>query len=312
MAFPWLGNPPALLGIDITPDTVRLIQLGKRYRRRSVYYCVECYAIQPIVPSVHTKQSPAFATGQALRNALQQANIRTRRAAIAVPNTAVICKTVSLPKIASEFEMECQVLLEAEHLVSFPLADIMLDFVVLGPSATTLNQVVVLIVAARRKVVEQHVALLQAAELQCCVVDLVPDVLSRAYRNFLYTTADSEAYYVVLVLEPTSLYLALFVGSTMLDHQMHYALIDQWDMLDTLNRALNTYIETYGTLSQLWLAGPCDLNQAQQITNQTGIPVALANPFSNMALRVGIPLLSPTIQAPSMLAACSLALRRFD
>ena len=71
-------------------------------------------------------------------------------------------------------------------------------------------------------------------------------------------------------------------------------------------------MQTYGTLTQLWLAGPCDENQAQHITNQTGIPVALANPFSNMAVRVGTPILPPAIQAPCMLAACSLALRRFD
>ena len=208
--------------------------------------------------------------------------------------------------------MECQVLLEAESLVSFPLAEIMLDFVVLGPSATMLNQVDVLIVVARRKVVEQRLALLQAADLQCCVVDLIPDVLSRGYRHFLCPTADSEACYVLLVLESDSLILVAFVGGAMVDHQVHHPLIDQWDMLDTLNLALVTYTETYGAPTQLWLAGPCDLSQAQQITNQTGIPVALVNPFSNMTLRVGTPILSPTVQAPSMLAACSLALRRFD
>ena len=276
MLYPWPGKQPALLGVDITPHAVRLIQLGKRQRRRTLYYCVECCASQSIVTSSVTPgETTALATSRALQQALQKAGTRTRRAAIAVPSTAVMSKTVSLPSELSDLDMESQVWLEAEQLIPVPLAELMIDFVVLGPSATALHQVDVLIVAARRKAVEQRLALLQAAELDCRIVDLVPDVMQRAYRAFLYPMDDPEACYALLILEQHSFYLAVFVGDTMVDHQIHNTGVNQWELLHTINHVLSACMQTYGTLTQLWLAGPCDENQAQHITNQTGIPCLL-------------------------------------
>jgi type IV pilus assembly protein PilM len=307
------ANQPALLGVDIEPDWVRLIQLGQRQRQRKLHYCVEYCAIEPIKSQCNTQgQADPRATSQALQRALQKTGTQTRQVAIAIPSSAVISKVVTLPDVPSEQEMESQVLLEAEQHVPFSLAEIMLDFSVLGPSATALQQVDVLIVVTRRDVVEQRLALLQAAGLECRVVDVMSHVFQRAYHAFVCATVEPKARYALLALERDSFSLDIFADDAVVYSQTQNAFSSLEEALENAARTLFACSQTLGSLTQVGLAGPCGSRLARQLADQSGVSVALVNPFTNMTLRVGVPILTPETQAPSMLTACSLALRRFD
>ncbi len=303
-----LFNPPALLGVDLCPEHIRLIQLGLRRRWRTTHYCVEGCAIQPIQ---HHTPGPdeATAMSRALQQAVQQTGIQTRQVAVALSDSAVISKTMTLPAVAAD-EMVHRVRLEAAEQIPFPIAEAALDFVILGPSAKAMDQVEVLLVAARRETVEQYIAIVQAADLKCRIVDSLPIVIQRAYHTFFQFQATDHLPYALLDTGHNRCHLVVFLGDTIICQHSTPATSDQ--IVHTACEQLRTGLHSEHPLAGLWLAGPHAASIAEPLAAHLQIPVAFANPFIRMTRRPDVPVLSPDHEAPGMLAACSLALRRFD
>ncbi|MEL6722581.1 MAG: pilus assembly protein PilM [Pseudomonadota bacterium] len=303
-----LFQPPALLGVDLGPAQVRLIQLGLRRRRRSTHYCVEACATQPVqdpTPGINY----ATAVSRALRQAVQHAGTRTRQVAVALSASDVVSKTLTLPAISAD-EMVHRVRLEAAEQFPFPMEEAALDFVTLGPSATSLHQVEVLLVAARREAVDQCVAIVEAADLNCQLVDSLPLVMQRAYQTFCQPQTADDVAYALLDTNHHHCHLFVFMGDILTYQQSTPATADQ--MLRIACEQLQTHLHTETPLTGLWLAGPCAGSIAEPLSTHLNIPIAFANPFIRMTLRSDVPVLSPDHEAPCMLTACSLALRRFD
>ncbi len=303
-----LFHPPALLGVDFCPEHVRLIQLGLRRRWRSTHYCVEECVIQPVQ---HYTPEPDSATAisHALRQAVQHTGIRTRQVAVALSDSAVISRTMTLPDVPAD-EMEHRVRLEAAEQIPFPLAEAALDFATLGPSAQAMGQVEVLLVAARRETVEQHIAIVQAAHLQCRIVDSLPLVMQRAYHTFFQFQATDHLPYALLDTSHNHCHLVVFLGNTLVCQHSTPATSDQ--IVQTVCEQLHNCLHSERPLAGLWLAGPHAASITEPLAAHLKIPVAFANPFIRMTRRPDVPVLSPDHEAPGMLTACSLALRRFD
>lgn len=304
--IPGLLPPPALLGVDLCPEAVRLIQLGLRRRWRRTYYCVEGCAIQPVqrrIPDLNQ----AAAISRALQLAIQQVGVKTRQVAVALSGADVISKTITLPAVPAD-EMVHRVRLEAAEQIPFPVEDAALDFMALGPSATAVNQIEVLLVAARHEAVEQCIAIVQAAHLHCRIVDSLPLVMQRAYHTFCQPQATDDAPYALL--DTGHNHLTVFLGNTLIGQHSTPTATDQ--MVHAACEQLQVWQHTANPLAGLWLAGPKAAHIAEPLATHLQVPVAFANPFIHMTLRPDVPVLSPDHAAPSMLAACSLALRRFD
>ena len=62
------------------------------------------------------------------------------------------------------------------------------------------------------------------------------------------------------------------------------------------------------------LAGGCAAIQGidEVVTRRTSVPSMIANPFANMALSSKIRPKNLATDAPSLMVACGLAMRRFD
>ena len=107
-----------------------------------------------------------------VRRLVKKSGTRTRNVAIALPASAVISKKIVLPGGLSEAELEIQVESEANKYIPFSLDEVSLDFCVLGPSATSLGDVEVLIAASRKEKVQDRQGLAEAAGLKPVVVDV--------------------------------------------------------------------------------------------------------------------------------------------
>ncbi|MES2561941.1 MAG: pilus assembly protein PilM [Pseudomonadota bacterium] len=81
-------------------------------------------------------------------------------------------------------------------------------------------------------------------------------------------------------------------------------------------RALHFFFSStsHHEVSQIVLAGGCAgiTGADAAITRHTQVPTVIANPFVNMALSKGIKANSLALDAPCLMVACGLALRRFD
>lgn len=169
---------PALLGLDISSTSVKVLELsqsGTRYR-------VESYAVVPLPPNAVVEKSVADveAVGAAISRVVKRAGARCKNVAIAVAGSAVITKIISMPASLSEDEIASQIEVEADQYIPYPLEEVNLDFVVLGPSEKKPDTVDVLLAASRSENVEVRVTAAELGGLTVKVVDIEAYALEAA------------------------------------------------------------------------------------------------------------------------------------
>jgi len=160
-----------MLGLDVSSSSVKLVELG---RNKAGQIVLERCAIEPLergwVTDGNIEKFEEVA--EAVRRLLKKSGAKTRNVAMALPPSAVITKKIVLPGGLSDVELELQVEAEANQYIPFPLDEVSLDFCVIGPSATSVGDVDVLIAAARREKVQDIQGLAEAAGLKPLVVDV--------------------------------------------------------------------------------------------------------------------------------------------
>ncbi|MDO4708666.1 MAG: pilus assembly protein PilM [Pseudomonadota bacterium] len=169
----------ALLGIDISSTTVKLLQLsrsGERYR-------VEHYAVEPLpFNAVVEKSIVEFdQVVAAVQRALARAGSSLKTAAAAVAGASVITKLIPMPADLSEDELEAQVELEAANYIPYPIDEVNIDFEAVGPMPGAPDMQQVLLVAARSEEVAARQGVLEAAGLKARVIDVESFAVENAF-----------------------------------------------------------------------------------------------------------------------------------
>lgn len=177
----------SLLGLEIAPDSIRLLQL----QRRRGQCRVTAWALEPLAGDTLrdgwiSDPAPVVA---ALRRAHQRAGCRQRRVAIALPGSQVISKVRRLSEGLDDTQMEAQLLAEADQFIPFPLDDTALDFQVLGPCREQAGHVEVAVAACRQSHLDPLEQVLAAAGLQAWLVDVDSLALRRAMPGTTGTRA---------------------------------------------------------------------------------------------------------------------------
>jgi type IV pilus assembly protein PilM len=164
-------QPGALLGLDISSSSVKLVELG---RSKDGSLVLERCAIEPLergwVTDGNIEKFDEVA--EAMKRVIKKSGTRTRNVAMALPPSAVITKKIMLPAGLSESELEVQVEAEANQYIPFSLDEVSLDFCVIGPSATSAGDVEVLIAASRKEKVQDRQGLAEAAGLKPMIMDV--------------------------------------------------------------------------------------------------------------------------------------------
>ncbi len=170
----------ALLGIDISSTSVKLIELSRNNGR----YRVESYAVEPLPPNsvVEKNINDAEAVGDAVKRVVAKSRTNVRTAAVAVAGSAVITKTIHMPDGLRERDLESQILVEADQYIPYPLDEVSIDFEVVGPSEQSPGQVEVLLAACRKENVEMREDVLEIAGLRAKVIDVEAYAMERAFE----------------------------------------------------------------------------------------------------------------------------------
>ncbi len=172
-----------MLGLDISSSSVKLVELG---RDKAGNLVLERCAIELLdrgwVTDGNIEKFDEVA--EAIRRLIKKSGAKTKNVAMALPPSAVITKKIVLPGGLSDQELEIQVEVEANQYIPFPLDEVSLDFCVVGPSATSVGDVEVLIAASRKEKVQDIQGLAEAAGLKPVIVD-VESYASRLAANRL-------------------------------------------------------------------------------------------------------------------------------
>ncbi len=177
-----------LVGVDITSATVKLIEL----RQAGSRYQVESYAVRPLREGavVERRIRDMDEVVDALSRAVQEARPTSRNVAVAVPSSAAITKTLSLPASLNDDEIEARIELESDKHIPFPFSEVAFDFQRLGLNARYGDQQDILLVACRQQDVSQLTDVLLQTGLTPEAVDVESFAMERAFTELRHQLPD--------------------------------------------------------------------------------------------------------------------------
>lgn len=173
-----LGGKREILGVDIGSSSVKLVQLQPV---RSGYK-LAALGSAPLPPEAvvdHTIMD-AGAVVEALKGLLTNQKIQAKHVATAVRGHAVIVRKIQLPQM-EEDELESSIQWEAEQYIPFDIAEVYLDYQLLGPVEGDPNQMEAVLVAAKRDFVDDYLSVFVETGLETAVVDVDCYALESAF-----------------------------------------------------------------------------------------------------------------------------------
>jgi len=160
----------ALIGLDISSWGIKIVALSGSLDSPAVETMDSAYLPPGCVVEGNIVKMDEVA--QALQSLLQKNKVKAKKAALALPSSAVITKKIMVRADLRPQDMEMQVEEEARQYIPFPLDEVSLDFCNIGPNPLREDMVDVIIAAARRERVEAAQELMETVGLDATVVDV--------------------------------------------------------------------------------------------------------------------------------------------
>lgn len=168
MAFLGLGGKKSTVGLDIGSGLIKLAVVDHSSGEPELTKV----AITPVLADaiVEGEVMDPGVVAEAIRGLLSSAGVKTKGVVVAVGGRDVIIKKIQVDRMKERDAYEV-VRWEAQQYVPFDIEAVELDFQILDPDADGL-QMDVLLVAAKRELVENKITLLADAGLQADMVDV--------------------------------------------------------------------------------------------------------------------------------------------
>jgi type IV pilus assembly protein PilM len=167
---------------------VELVTKGKNKEFELVHLGVAKLPPEAIVQGAFLNSS---AIVDAVREAIEAAKIKTRNVAAAVSGHSVIVKKVNLPVMTHD-ELDEQIRWEAEQYIPFDVNEVNLDFQILddGGSGDGDGQMEVLLVAAKKDLIDDYVQVITEAGLTPAAIDVAAFAVENAFEANYDVTPD--------------------------------------------------------------------------------------------------------------------------
>ena len=176
-----------LIGLDVGSSAIKVVALQESragYQVESVG--IESVAHGSIVDGVIAKPEAVI---NAIDKIFQSQEIKESQVASSVSGHAVIVKKISLPVRSAE-EVGDSIQWEAEQYIPFDIADVYLDYHLLGPTEDG-NGTNVILVAAKREAIDSQSDVIAMAGKQPVIMDLDAFALHNIYEVNYHPEPDS-------------------------------------------------------------------------------------------------------------------------
>lgn len=200
---------PNILGIDISPTSIKLLELSKS----GDHFKVEHYGVAPLFPDamVESDVKDVNAIAEAVKLVVSRARTKCRNAIIAVPGSSVITKTLQFDADLDENEIEAQVQLEASRYIPYPMQEVSLDFQVLGQNHAKPDKIDVFVAASRTEKVNSRVNALAIGGLTTSIVDVETYAIERACQHITDTLPNGGKHKTVAIIDIGSVITSITV-----------------------------------------------------------------------------------------------------
>lgn len=192
------GSRPrrAFVGIDIGATAVKLVELSHSASANTLQ--ARAWGIEPLPPgavdaaNASANISDPSAVGEAIRRLRARVGAKARSAALAVPHSAAVTKTLRMDAGLTDEELEVEVTLEAERHLPFPPDETALDFELSHLCLDDPALVEVEVVACHVDQVRQREAAAAAGGLKAAFVEVETVALARAAHSLEAARSDAR------------------------------------------------------------------------------------------------------------------------
>ncbi len=155
------------IGLDIGSSSIKLVQIKVARKSKSL----QNFGIEPLPPGAIVDGAivNSGAVAEAIRNLTNRIHLRGKEVAIAASGNSVIIRRLQIPAMEGAALAE-QMEWEVKQNVPYARNEVIVDWEVLVPR-TPEGQMEVVLVAAKREIVEQYVETVKSAGLNPVVVD---------------------------------------------------------------------------------------------------------------------------------------------
>jgi len=323
MKLPFLSTEKLVIGLDIGSHAVKICELK---RTDKAYTVVNLGSI--ILPEGAVEdgslQDPET-VGKAISELLTNLKIKHKKVAISISGYSVIVKKIHL-EVMEEKQLEEYITAEAEQYIPFDIDDVYLDFQDLKTNTEGSNHTDVMLVAAKKEVIDEFLDMLQGLGLQPVVVDVDGFALENIYEtnypqneNVALVDIGASKMNINIITNGMSVVAKdIGIGSRQLTEQIakiFTSTCSQWVL--EIKKSIDLYHSNPANkhLSKVVLSGGGAkvAGLAEFLEKETNVPVEIINPFAKMLVnpkQIDMEYLNTV--APEMAIATGLAIRTSD
>jgi type IV pilus assembly protein PilM len=166
MLFSRKGN---VVGLDIGSSSIKLLELAELRGG----YQLKNFGIAPLPPEgiVDGALMDSVTIVESIRGLAGALRIKTKDVVTSVSGHSVIVKKINIP-VMTEDELDESIQWEAERYIPFDINDVNLDFQIIGPTEGNEELMDVLLVAAKKDIINDYLSVIVEAGLHPVIVDI--------------------------------------------------------------------------------------------------------------------------------------------
>ncbi len=179
-----------VIGLDIGTSSIKLAQL-KETKKGTQLVSFDSIMLPPdTIRDGQVMHAPQLS--ERIQELFSLNKLRYRKAAVSLSGHSVIIKKISLPEMTNE-ELEDSIQWEAEQYIPFDIKDVFVDAEIINPNAGQ-GQMDVLLVAAKKAIIEEMLDVVRDARVEPLVVDVDAFALFNAFElNYPVPTDETVA-----------------------------------------------------------------------------------------------------------------------
>jgi type IV pilus assembly protein PilM len=169
-----------LIGLDIGSLTIKLaeVALTKKDRILQKFGMVDL----PRGAIVEGLVKEPDVVADAIKGLVKDLKVKERNVATSVAGYSVIIKRITVGKATDE-ELQDSIQHEAEQYIPFDVEDVNIDFHIIGEHEENPDQMNVMLVAAKKEIIDEYVDVLELANLKPCIIDIDVFALERVFED---------------------------------------------------------------------------------------------------------------------------------
>jgi len=177
-----------LIGLDIGTSSVKMVEVDTSkggFKLRN--FGIAKLPRETIVNGVIINADPLV---QVVRSLASNLKLKNRGVSVSISGHPVIIKKITLP-FMSEDELEPIIETEAEQYIPFDLEEVNVDFQILGVNEDNADQMNMMLVAAKKVLIDEYVGVLKTAGLRASIIDIDVFALENMF-NINYSCEPDE------------------------------------------------------------------------------------------------------------------------